>query len=397
MPEEKKSDEALKKLEKDNKELEDRIKSLSQIIELSAKQSQAKKTISPEGKAAGKIDENMEYLKKSIKSMKKSLKMIDPEKRADEMKMLLEKVEEGSKAMGKLSDIETKMQELEKKMGEKEKEEAEKTDTGNIFGGFGTTGGDLPENAPKNIKELLDYIEDFKGGIEERLLNLERGVEFITSKIGSDTLKKLDSLISAKDDIETVLIPKKVKEEVEKILSVFSFGIENLSNAIKELTSDIEASNEGMENVLNWMGATNDKIKTIENKISNETLSSLDKMKAIDERMKNFEITINEKIKTMEESINRKLTYVEEKLGDLQRDYRLVDVLKSELRGSKGKAKIPRKLAEDRFIQILEVVENLENEKNKDKRMKALKDLEKSYKKGLISRELYDEILKKLK
>ncbi|UCD07769.1 MAG: hypothetical protein JSW41_02255 [Candidatus Aenigmatarchaeota archaeon] len=379
-----KEDKAVKKLEEEKKGLEDKYKSLAKILELSAKQKPKKEPELPEEVSGGKIDKDLEYLKKSLKSMKKTIKLIDPEKKTEEMKNLVSKIEQQTKAIDKISAMDIKIKELEKKMTGKEEKKTE--ETGNIFGGFGMLGGKKSsEGASKDTKQLLD---DFKEGMGERLLNLEKRVESIRVKIGDDRLKKIDFMISAKDDIENKMIPKRVKEEVEKILSVFSFGIENLSSAIKNLTTDIERSNNGMESVFNWIEATNERIKNIEQKLSSDEIPDpLDYMKKINEDV----ITMNEKIR-----------YLEELLHDLQKDYRLVDILKYELKKAKPvkgerKRNIPKKIAENRFKQVVEVIEKVEKEKSNDKKMKALKDLEISYKKGLISKELYERILKKLK
>ena len=263
--------ENIKKLEAENAALAEKNKNLAKVIEISAtSDNTSPKDASP---LTSELSKAMEELKSSMKIVKKDLKesIKGPTEKHEEMKKIVADLTEKTKDLEKIPAIVTQISDIEKKMSERGNKD--KIPFGGLFGGLGTQGEGnigMPRDAPKNMKELLGKIGEIKDGVETRLLNMERRVDTIRQKIGKKNLERLDSLVSAQQDISDNLVPRRVKEEVDKILSTLSFEVEGMSSSARELSSEVTKSNEQIADALETTKALEERMQRAE--LSNDKI-----------------------------------------------------------------------------------------------------------------------------
>jgi len=336
MPE--RTEATLQKLEAEKKALEEKNKSLAKIIEVATQQkvaaSQAPAKAAAASAAAGgaakpsaaKADgtsakpgagaeKALDELKTSMKSIKKQLKesLQGPAEKHEQMKKMVADIQTKMKDIDKVSTLETKLIDIEKKVSE----QAQKAPSsiGNLFGGFGAGGrpdAGMPKNAPKNMRELMAHINSVKDGLETRMLNMERRVDSVREKIGRKNLDRLEDLISSKQDISDNMIPRKVREEVEKILSTFSFEVEGMANNTRELAEQISKSNEDVEESLKVVSDLEERADKTEKIVD-----------GLQETSQRSERTLGGLVKSVDN--------MEKELDAIETDYHLKGVLKTEL------------------------------------------------------------------
>jgi DNA repair exonuclease SbcCD ATPase subunit len=457
MPED--QEEALKKLELQNKALEEKNRSLAKIIEISANNGPKAEPVSPDAKPRtdSETQQLLEELQNSMKTVKKTLKesVKGPAEKHEEMKKMVSDIEAKIKEVEKIPSMETKMAEIEKRISDDAQKQS--NPLGGLFGGFGSSGpgAGAPKNAPKNMRELMKLINDSNDALENRLLNMERRIDSIRKKIGDKNLERLEGLISSKQDISDNIVPRRVKEEVEKILSAFSFEVEGMAKSARELSDSVEKSNEEIEESLKVITDLKERVPILERAISdmqNRTQDSEEKLKELSdasdmlERFKNElqESTLksgqrldslSEKSEDMERSIeelesatrgtdqivnklSETVDYMEKAMNEMRMDYKLKSVLRSELsriapkapkKRRKSRRRPGRKAEADKTGKETEIEgatpeekRELEkmihkmDEEQKDKISSIMGNIKAAYKGGLITKARYERISKKL-
>lgn len=382
----------LKKLEAEKRDLEEKNASLARIIELTHAKPDSMGDSETDG---GDATKSLEELKDSMKVIKKTLRdsLQGPAEKHEEMKRLVAEMNSRLIDVSKIPALETKLIEVEKRISGQDRKDV--SPFGNIFGGFGAgQTAMMPKNAPSSMKELMKYIGDQGERLETRMLNMEKRLDALREKIGRKNLERLESLVSSKQDISDNLVPRRVKEEVEKILSAFSFEVEGMSAATRDLAERVRLSNDRMDESLRFLKETG------------ERMDKSDKAAA----------GVQEKSEKWEQSIARLEQTVgdmEKSLSALQTDYRLKNVLRSELSRLSVPAAAPRQRprrksrqamkseADDKPRQserkeIERMIENVD-EGQAEKINSIKKNIQNAYKSGLISKERYDRIMSKLK
>jgi len=431
----------LKKLEEEKKALEEKNKSLAKVIEMTSTQNVtdngAEKTDKNKQEAAAGTDTQkaLEELRGSMKIIKKNLKesLEGPAEKHEQMKKMVTDIEAKVKDIDKISVIETKIGDIEKKVAES----VQKTPSslGNLFGGFGAdrTESGAPKNAPRNMAELMKQINGIKEDIDTRMLNMERRVDAIRQKLGKKNLQHLEELISSKQDISDNIVPRRVREEVEKILTTFSFEVEDMAEAAKNLADNVEKSNDTFDHSLDTINELRSRIDTMERMVNemrvgyqqtSQTVSRLvGKVESMDISGKDVEEVIKEA-----EKLSEKVEDVEKSLNTIENDHHMKDILRTELskiapppkpkrrsapkkpiirkrprkkpagKAASKKAHKKRPLRHKKMEASKPADASYENnKKNKIERINStLRRVEMAYENGLISKERYERITEKL-
>ena len=252
------------------------------------------------------------------------------------MKKMVTDIEAKIKDVDKISALETKLADMEKKVSDTAHKSP--SSLSNLFGGFGAGGtkGSAPKNAPRNIGELMKHINELKDGVDTRMLNMEKRVDAIRHKIGGKNLERLEELISSKQDISENIVPRRVREEVEKILSTFSFEVEDMADAAKNLADNVEKSNDEFEDSFDTVKDLQTRLAGFE-KVLNDLQSGFSQtsqtMNKLAEEVEHHDISEKEVEDVIKEAdkLTEKVEDVEKSLTTMERDNHMKDMLKSEL------------------------------------------------------------------
>ncbi|MBU0530236.1 MAG: hypothetical protein KKC05_01055, partial [Nanoarchaeota archaeon] len=132
----------------------------------------------------------------------------------------------------KLPDLESRLAKLE---APPEEEKPKKQKQESMFGGFSEEG---IEN-----EELDKRLITFQENTEKRIKDVEDILSTIRLTLNPQTLTQLQKLSDASADIINTIIPAKVREEMEKILSSFSAEFRMMIQSLRKLSDEIEKSN----------------------------------------------------------------------------------------------------------------------------------------------------------
>ncbi|MFH1364612.1 MAG: hypothetical protein ABIH52_03055 [Candidatus Aenigmatarchaeota archaeon] len=226
--------EIIKQLEADKKKLEDKTKSLAKIIELSAKRKPVA-TGSPDLKnLETELKDYTEQMKKNIKNLGKKLQQpkVGSDAANQQITEILKPFEEKLSILEKLPDLESRLAKLE---APPEEEKPKKQKQESMFGGFSEEG---IEN-----EELDKRLITFQENTEKRIKDVEDILSTIRLTLNPQTLTQLQKLSDASADIINTIIPAKVREEMEKILSSFSAEFRMMIQSLRKLSDEIEKSN----------------------------------------------------------------------------------------------------------------------------------------------------------
>jgi methyl-accepting chemotaxis protein len=432
----------LKKLEEEKRALEEKNKGLAKVIELTSKQNTQQQAASkgkPKPEADAKISNStqtaLDELRNSMKTIKKSLKesIKGPAEKHEEMKKMVTDMETKIKDIDKISALETKLADVEKKVAEQVQKAP--SSLSNLFGGFGAGKEEAgrPKGAPRNIGQLMKHIDGIKEGIDTRMLNMERRVDSLRHKLGKKNLQRLETLTSSQQDISDNLIPRRVREEVEKILSTFSFEVEDMAESAKSLADNVERSNESLEEILVVMKDLQKRTDTME-RVTNEMRSGYQQtsltVNTLAGKMEKMDIDSKELEQVLKEAdrLTEKVEDVEKSVTKIESDTHMKNVIRSELsqiskpppappkpekpkkrrRARKTVKKAARK-ARRRTVAKEPAKPKPPRKRRKpavaaapalsrNERIEAtLRRLEEAYVNGLISKERYQRISKKLK
>lgn len=236
---------AVKKLEEEKKALEEKCKSLAQIIEL-ASQQQPKADEKIAADSGEKIKTHFAELKKSINSMVRKLEDVGKSKAkgteaGEEVKTGLAGSEKNSRDLERVSALEGKIKKLEGMLNPEGNEPG-------LFGGFqkGSVQKPRASDVEKKLAIFEEVLDDLQIQVTAKITDLNKKVEALSSKLNDRTVKKLEELVDSEEDVEK-LISLDVRGEINNILSTFSFEIKNLSEDIKELTKETESMNTQMK------------------------------------------------------------------------------------------------------------------------------------------------------
>jgi len=344
----------LKRLEEEKRALEEKNKNLAKVLELTARQNktegQAARPPKPavDKEAGSDVQKALEELRVGMKTVKKSLKesIQGPTEKHEQMKKMVADIEAKIKDVDKISSFEAKLADIEKKVSDQIHKSP--SSLSNLFGGFGTGKVDAgtPKNSPRNIGELMKHINEIKDSVDTRMLNMERRVDAIRHKIGNKNLERLEELLSSKQDISDNLVPRRVREEVEKILSTFSFEVEDMAEAAKTLADSVEKSNESFDDSLAFVKDIQKRLDGVE-RIVNEvqsgyrqTSQTLGKLVGKVESMVVSGKDVEEVIKEAD-MLSEKVDDVEKSLKTIENDYHIKNTLRSEL----SRLALPKKTA----------------------------------------------------
>jgi methyl-accepting chemotaxis protein len=435
----------LKKLEEEKRALEEKNKGLAKVIEMTSKQHEQQKAAAAKAKppadaAMGNDTQKaLDDLRTSMKTIKKSLNesIKGPAEKHEQMKKMVSDIETKIKDVDKIASLETKLADIEKKVAEQVQKAP--SSLGNLFGGFGAKAGGTgaPKNAPRNIGELMKHIDGLKGDMDTRMLNMERRVDSLRHKLGKKNLERLEELISSKQNISDNIVPRRVREEVEKILSTFSFEVEDMADSAKTLADNVEKSNEGFEESVKTINSIQKRMDSAERMISemrsgyqqtSQTVGNLaGKVESLDVSSKEVEDVIKEA-----EKLTDKVGDIEKSLNNIENDNRIKTTIKSELskiasppkpaprpparkspsrthrkkrpghasKASKksGKARKPAKKPRASKSGAPASDSHKFARKSRTERINStLKRVEMAYENGLINKERYDRITDKLK
>jgi|GEM_PF-2969512 len=347
----------LKRLEEEKRALEEKNKNLAKVLELTARQKKtagqdAQPPKTADDKEAGSdVQKALEELRVGMKTVKKSLKesIQGPAEKHEQMKKMVSDIEAKMKDVDKISSFEAKLADIEKKVSDQIHKSP--SSLSNLFGGFGTGKVDAgtPKNAPRNIGELMKNIDEIKDGVDTRMLNMERRVDAIRHKIGNKNLERLEELLSSKQDISDNLVPQRVREEVEKILSTFSFEVEDMAEAAKTLADNVEKSNESFDEslaVVKGIQKRLDGVERIVNEVQagyRQTSQTLGKLVGKVESMVVSGKDVEEVIKESD-MLSEKVDDVEKSLKTIENDYHIKNTLRSEL----SRLALPKKKVKSR-------------------------------------------------
>lgn len=434
----------LKKLEEEKRALEEKNKGLAKVIEMTAKQHEQQKasiTAKQQSDAGMGNDTQkaLEDLRTSMKTIKKSLNesIKGPAEKHEQMKKMVADIEAKIKDVDKIASLETKLADIEKKVSEQVQKAP--SSLNNLFGGFGaksTGGSGNLRNAPRNIGELMKHIDGIKDDIDTRMLNMERRVDSLRQKLGKKNLERLEELISSKQDISENIVPRRVREEVEKILSTFSFEVEDMADSAKTLADNVERSNEGFEESIKIINNLQKRVDSTERMISemrsgyqqtSQTVGNLAaKVESLDISSKEVEDVIKEA-----EKLTDKVDDIEKSLNNIENDNRIKTTIKSELSSIAPPKPVPQpparrspprtrrkkkagralkagkrdskatkhaKKARDAKPSTSASDTHMFARKTRTERINStLKRVEMAYENGLINKERYDRIAEKLK
>jgi predicted nucleic acid-binding Zn-ribbon protein len=262
-PEEKK---AMENLDREKAKLEEKVKSLSKIIELMATKKESKQPdgIPPEG-AAETLKSNFESLKKAIVSLEGKIKKSEGKARpSEDMKNLLASVQKKIAALDSVPPLLDSMKKIEeelKKMNSKPEANA------NIFGGFGETPSTSKE-ASLFYTELKNAFEEFRESTELKMEDMEKRLNILAVKMDTKTLKNLESLASSKDEILNTLIPARVREEVDKILSALAYSLNNITQEVNRFTAEAEKMNNRLSLSMDLIERLGKNVERLENRLN---------------------------------------------------------------------------------------------------------------------------------
>jgi chromosome segregation ATPase len=416
----------IKKLEDEKKALEEKNKGLAKVIELTSQQNAEQKQASAKAAQTTKqakiavdtgTQKALDELRSSMKTIKKSLKesLQGPAEKHEQMKKMVADIEAKIKDVDKITAIETKITDMEKKVAEQVQKAP--SSLGNLFGGFGAGKADAgaPKNAPRNIRELMKHIDGIKDTFETRLLNMERRVDSIRHKLGKKNLERLEELISSKQDISENVVPRKVREEVEKILSTFSFEVEDMADSAKELADNVEKSNESFDHSVENIRSIQKRMDAAERMISEmrtgyqQTSKTVDKLVEEVEKVDISDKEVEDVIKEADK-LSEKVEDVEKSLSTIEADYRMPESrprrrrpaarkpAKKRAKPKKKAAHSHKKPAKKRKAAAPAKRPAVDIGQSRTERINStLKRVEMAYENGLITKERYDRIAGKLK
>lgn len=231
-------DKVEKKLDNEKAKLEEKIKNLSKIIEMmSAKQKEksAEKSSGPEATPSN-IKQNFDSLKDSIESLERRIKSDKKSKNPEEVKNLFSTIQDKITSLDTLPDLIESMKRIEEGL---KKDESQSSN--NMFGGFSSGQGTQKDSV--FFTELKNSFDEFKETVNLKIEDIEKRLGIVTVKLDTKTLKNLEELASSKDEIINKLIPLKVREEIDKILSTLTYSLNNITQQVNELTRESEKVN----------------------------------------------------------------------------------------------------------------------------------------------------------
>jgi chromosome segregation ATPase len=265
MPEE----DVVKKLTEQNKSLEEKIKNLTKIIEITSQQG---KEAGEKGDSDDKLKTHIADLKKSINSIVTKIEAVGKSKPKDiealeKIKVAVSDLKGKSKDLDRLPALEEKIRGLEDRFA------SQKGGEQNLFGGFQETPTTKQQagNLENDLAALEGTFTEFRTDISSKVSDTNKKVQTLMLRLNPQTIRQLQRLSSSKENIVEKLVPQKVKEEVSLILSNFSFDIRDLSTNIKELVEETEKINTrmqysftGIEKMKKDLATINDRVNLLE-------------------------------------------------------------------------------------------------------------------------------------
>jgi len=265
MPEE----DVVKKLTEQNKSLEEKVKNLTKIIEITSQQG---KEASEKGDSDDKLKTHIADLKKSINSIVTKIEAVGKPKPKDvetleKIKVAISDLKGKSKDLDRLPALEEKIKGLEDRFS------SQKGGEQNLFGGFQETQATKQQagSLENDLAALEGTFTEFRTDISSKVSDTNKKVQALMLRLNPQTIRQLQRLSLSKENIIEKLVPQKVKEEVSLILSNFSFDIRDLSANIKELVEETEKINTrmeysftGIEKIKKDLATINDRVNLLE-------------------------------------------------------------------------------------------------------------------------------------
>ncbi|MFH1978309.1 MAG: hypothetical protein ABIJ92_03210 [Candidatus Aenigmatarchaeota archaeon] len=255
-------EELIEKLQQDKKKLESKIKNLGQVLEIATKKKPKPEKGENLKEAHGDMKEYVEEMKRSIKTLGK--KMETPSKAHDERigqvtSELLKPFEEKLKALEKINDFEIRLARMEG-AGKKEEPEKEKKKPG-LFGGFAQ---DIVETKDQEDARIATETR-----LEKRLNDMQESISSMKIVFGSRSLKELEELINNSNELVNNVVPSKVREEMERMLSSFAGEFRAISQTLQRLTDTIEKSNSELFYSMEEIERMGSDVQRLETRIDN--------------------------------------------------------------------------------------------------------------------------------
>ncbi len=302
------ADAKLKKLEEEKKSLEDKNKSLAEIIELSATskiESPAKPatdTKAIEQAIDGKLNDfkkDFSLLEKKISSQKKE-PSVSPQQMND-LSSKFAAIEDRLKVLDRIPDLEKKVTETT----EASKKSSEEKD--GLFGDMGAfdeeASGSLfgKGSAPRSLRAVDRSLQKMDTTTDARFRHFEKKLDELAERLSPRAVKSLEKMATSGEKILQEVVPNEVKAEVDRIVNSFSFEIRGVSDTVRKLSQDTESINSETRKYVEKLQATEDRMKAFKNmaeQLKNDE-GFIDRMKMA-ERLKHDEILINKLKKDME-------------------------------------------------------------------------------------------------
>ena len=302
------ADAKLKKLEEEKKSLEDKNKSLAEIIELSATskiESPAKPatdTKAIEQAIDGKLNDfkkDFSLLEKKISSQKKE-PSVSPQQMND-LSSKFAAIEDRLKVLDRIPDLEKKVTETT----EASKKSSEEKD--GLFGDMGAfdeeASGSLfgKGSAPRSLRAVDRSLQKMDTTTDARFRHFEKKLDELAERLSPRAVKSLEKMATSGEKILQEVVPNEVKAEVDRIVNSFSFEIRGVSDTVRKLSQDTESINSETRKYVEKLQATEERMKAFKNmaeQLKNDE-GFIDRMKMA-ERLKHDEILINKLKKDME-------------------------------------------------------------------------------------------------
>jgi chromosome segregation ATPase len=112
-----------------------------------------------------------------------------------------------------------------------------------LFGGFQGTGAQSSAETDKKLSLLAQRITEVEERLAGKTEELRQRYESVLSRLGPDTVEKLQKVMSSSHDILDRMVPEKVKEQASIIMTGFSSDIRALSEDIHTLAKETEKMN----------------------------------------------------------------------------------------------------------------------------------------------------------
>ncbi len=298
----------LKKLEDEKKSLEEKNKSLAEILEISAAskvESPAQPTVDPKSIEQA-IDAKLSDFKKDFSLLEKKLSAQKKEpsvspQQINDLSSKFATIEDRLKVLDRIPDLEKKVTETT----EASKKSSEDKD--GLFGDMGAfdeeASGSLfgKGSAPRSLRVVDRSLQKMDETTDARFRHFEKKLDELAQRLSPRAVKSLEKMATSGEKILQEVVPNEVKAEVDRIVNSFSFEVRGLSDTVRKLSQDTESSNSETREYVEKLRATEERMESFKELAEHlkHDESFIDRMKMA-ERLKHDEILINKLKKNLE-------------------------------------------------------------------------------------------------